>query len=80
MQDEDYEVVDDRAGSAGSFVAGVLIGALAGVAVGMLYAPASGQSTRRRLRRKFDRLRDEAGDRVDEFGRRARRKLAEMRE
>ena len=55
-------------------------GALAGVAVGILYAPASGQSTRRRLRRKLDNLREEATDRFDDFGRKARRRLAEIRE
>jgi hypothetical protein len=80
MRDEDDEVYSDRAGGAGSFIAGMLLGALAGVAVGILYAPASGQSTRRRIRRKLDHLREEAGDRFDDFGRKARRRLAEIRE
>lgn len=80
MRDDDDEVYNDRAGGAGSFIAGVLLGALAGVAIGILYAPASGQSTRRRLRRKLDNLREEATDRFDDIGRKARRRLAEIRE
>lgn len=76
----DYFEDEDRSGGAGTFLAGLLFGALAGVAFGILYAPSSGQATRRRLRRKIDHLRDEAGDRVDELSRRARRKLAEIRE
>ena len=80
MRDDDDEVYSDRAGGVGTFIAGVLLGALAGAAIGILYAPASGQSTRRRIRRKLDHLKEEAGDRFDDFGRKARRRLAEIRE
>ena len=75
MSDDDYE-----GGSAGSFLAGAVIGALAGLAIGMLYAPQSGERTRRKLRKRLDEFKEDASDRADELSRRARRKLAELRD
>ena len=75
MSDDDYE-----GGSAGSFLAGAVVGALAGLAIGLLYAPQSGDLTRRRLRKRLDEFKEEATDRADELSRRARRKLAELRD
>jgi gas vesicle protein len=56
---------------------GIVIGAAAGAALGLLLAPATGEETRRRLgetakklggegKRRFDDLRDAAGDRLSE--------------
>lgn len=79
MTDDDYEILENGHGGIASFATGILVGAMVGLAVGVLFAPASGHVTRRRLRRRFDRLRDEAEDRVGEFGRRARRRLEQIR-
>jgi gas vesicle protein len=48
--------------STGSFLAGILVGAAVGAGVALLLAPASGQQTRRALRRKARAIsRDAAG-------------------
>lgn len=45
-----------------SFAIGFLIGALAGVAVGFLYAPKSGKETREMLREKAGEFKEKAGE------------------
>jgi gas vesicle protein len=47
----------------GPFLLGVVIGALAGV----LFAPARGEVTRRRLHRRVNDLKDLAGEKYDEL-------------
>ena len=49
-------------------------------AIGMLYAPQSGERTRRKLKKRLDEFREEAEDRATDLSRRARRKLAEIRD
>lgn len=49
--------------SAGKFLTMVLIGAAAGAAVALLYAPQSGAKTRRQLRRGIE----DAGDCIKDF-------------
>lgn len=49
--------------SAGKFLTAMLIGAAAGAAVALMYAPQSGAKTRRQLRRGFE----DAGDCVKDF-------------
>ena len=41
--------MSDRGSSAGTVLAAFMIGALAGAAVALLYAPATGEETRRKL-------------------------------
>ena len=55
---------------------GFLVGALAGVAVALLYAPQSGQETRQRLRETGR----EAGQKVLETGQKAKETLAEVKD
>jgi gas vesicle protein len=52
----------------GSMLAAFMLGALAGAAVALLYAPAAGDETRRRLGEKAREGRDKAG----EYARRGR--------
>jgi gas vesicle protein len=64
-------VADDRGGGSGvpAFVAGLAIGALAGVTLAMILAPQSGEDTRDLLlakaREAGERARDTAGDAGD---------------
>ncbi len=47
-----------------SFLIGFLIGAVAGIAVGFLYAPKSGKETRAMLKEKAHELKEKAGDMI----------------
>jgi len=48
------------------FVAGILIGGLAGAATALLLAPQSGKRTRNQIQHKSLELRDQASDKLDE--------------
>jgi gas vesicle protein len=48
--------------SGGSFLIGFLLGAIAGVAVGFLYAPKPGKETRAMLKEKAGELKEKAGE------------------
>lgn len=50
----------------GAAALGVLIGGAIGALAGILFAPASGQQTRRRIREKSAEIKDSAVDLVDE--------------
>jgi gas vesicle protein len=52
----------------GATVKWFLLGALIGAGAGILLAPQSGERTRRDLARRAKRLRDDAEDRLEEFG------------
>lgn len=62
-------------GRLGGFAAGLTIGVLVGAGVALLFAPASGNVTRRRLRRKLDHAREIASDGLEDLRRRAKREL-----
>ena len=71
--------LDDELGSAEpqgrgarTFVAGLLIGALVGGGVALLFAPQSGSDTRRLIRRRARRLAADAQDRYDDVKSRLR--------
>jgi len=53
-------VSDKDSGS--SFAIGFLIGAIAGVAIGFLYAPKPGKETRAMLREKAEEIKEKAGE------------------
>jgi gas vesicle protein len=46
----------------GSFAIGFLIGAIAGVAIGFLYAPKAGKETRALLKEKAEEVKEKAGE------------------
>lgn len=63
------------------FAAGLLLGALIGAGVALLFAPQSGQDTRRLIRKKARRIAADARDRYDDLKdrvRKARREAAEI--
>lgn len=53
---------ENRSGSSGLFIGGVLLGAAVGAVAGLLFAPKAGQETRRLLRKSADALPDLAED------------------
>jgi gas vesicle protein len=59
-------------GNGRSFAAGLLLGVLIGAGVALLFAPQSGEDTRRLLRRRARRLARDARDRYDDLKDRAR--------
>lgn len=54
--------------SGSSFAIGFLIGAIAGVAIGFLYAPKTGKETRAMLREKADEVKEKAGEIKEKAG------------
>ena len=77
-EDEELEETDAESGGSGrlgGFAIGLTLGALVGAGVALLLAPASGNVTRRRLKRKLDHARELASDGIDELRRKARREL-----
>jgi gas vesicle protein len=71
------------AGGGGSslagFAMGVVFGALLGAGFALLYAPDRGDRTRRELKRRIHRLREDAEEGLDRAGGRARRELVRRR-
>ena len=80
-EDEDEELEDTAEETdmdsprLGGFAAGLALGVLVGAGVALLFAPASGDVTRRRLRRKLDHARELASDGLDDLRRRAKREI-----
>lgn len=60
---------DDQDGEGGSgFLGGLLLGAVIGAGVALLFAPESGRETRRKLGRRLQQLRDQAGEEAQGLG------------
>jgi gas vesicle protein len=74
---EEHPAAGDR-GLAG-FVTGLVVGALVGAGVALLFAPARGDRVRRRLGRGARALRERARDELEDAARRARREIARRR-
>jgi gas vesicle protein len=65
--------------SLAGFAVGVIFGALLGAGFALLYAPDRGDRTRRELKRRIHRLREDAEEGLDRAGGRARRELVRRR-
>jgi gas vesicle protein len=77
-EDELEEETEEEAPSemgAGGFAAGLAVGALLGAAVALMFAPASGQITRRRIRRKFEDAKAYASEELEDLSKRARKEI-----
>jgi len=84
MTDEKVEQAeDDPRGEAGpvrrGFAAGIVIGVVLGAGLALLFAPERGETTRRQLRRRLARLREDAEAGLERAGKRTRRELARRR-
>ena len=66
-------------GGLAGFAMGVVFGALLGAGFALLYAPDRGDRTRRELKRRINRLREDAEEGLDRAGERARRELGRRR-
>jgi gas vesicle protein len=64
---------DSEPGSARTFAAGLVLGALIGAGVALLFAPHSGEETRRLIRRRAKKLAAGAQDRFDDVKDRIRK-------
>jgi gas vesicle protein len=75
-QDEETEEAETSGGmGAGGFAAGLAVGALLGAAVALMFAPASGQITRRRIRRKLEDAKEYAAGELEDLSERARKEI-----
>ena len=63
----------------GGFAAGLVFGAILGAGLALLFAPERGQTTRRGLRRRLARLREDAEAGLERAGAGTRRELARRR-
>ncbi len=80
--DEDAVLEEDSVngrGAAAGFAMGLILGAILGAGAALLLAPQRGDLTRRRIRRQFRDLRDEAAGHVGEWRDEARRELRRQR-
>jgi len=62
---EDHEYREERRGG-GGFVSGLLFGGLLGAVLGVVFAPRSGEETRRMIRDRGMELRDQVTEGIDE--------------
>lgn len=72
-------VTGDRASKLGFFAAGLIMGAVVGACAVWLTAPARGEITRRRMKRRLRDIRDDARDHIDDWRDDARRGLVRQR-
>jgi gas vesicle protein len=74
---EETEEEESSSGGTGKgFALGLVAGAVLGAAVALLFAPAAGHITRRRLRRRLEDVRDRAESGWEHISRRAKREMA----
>jgi len=64
----------------GEFLAGVIVGALVGIGLGMLFAPQSGEQTRQRIRTRADEMGDRLRGSVSDLSTRLQSSAGEVGE
>jgi gas vesicle protein len=67
---------DRESSNSGSFLGGILLGAVVGLALGFIFAPQSGKETRAMLKEKAIEVKDKAGELVQK----ARKATSDMKE
>jgi gas vesicle protein len=70
---------EEGVGTSG-FAAGLVVGALLGASIALLFAPDRGDRTRRAVRQRLRRLRDEAADGLEKAGRISRKDVLRRRQ
>lgn len=78
-EEEEQANQSTEAPSAPGFAAGLVLGAILGAGLALLFAPDRGDRTRRRLTRRLRQLRENAGKGIDHAGGRTRRELLRRR-
>lgn len=76
--DDGVEEAPDSDRRHSNFLAGLMVGTVVGISLALLFAPAKGQTTRRRLKRRLGKLRDRAEEGAHDFAKRARRELERL--
>jgi gas vesicle protein len=69
-----------RQSSGLALLAGILLGAVVGATAGILFAPASGEETRKNLKRKAEGLSKDISHRAETLSRQAQRKVQDFSE
>jgi len=69
------EMEYEQDSNAVSFMSGFILGAVMGVGIALLTAPASGHRTRRRIRRVATDAKESAGDQLDDFAEDIKRRV-----
>ena len=68
-------MANDQGITPGGLVVAFIAGAAVGAAVALLFAPAQGQVTRGKLRRRLEDVREYAEDEFDDLRKKARKEL-----
>lgn len=78
LEPESHNHTDEASGT-GGFAAGLIVGALLGASIALMFAPDRGDRTRRALRRKLHELREEAAEGLEQAGKITRKDVLRRR-
>jgi gas vesicle protein len=79
MEQDEKEYPGEAGPGLGGFAAGIVFGVVLGAGLALLFAPERGETTRRELRRRLARLREDAETGLERAGKQTRRELARRR-